>query len=382
MTGWKLFKARFIDDFLYQRKVLGSVVDWVVFWYIILPTFVIGTVIYVDIWMNIESYWFDFIPFSVIVNLLLLLSLLGKFRTFMLEADILFILDRPKLYNALRSWAFSYSLFQLFISTTIVFVLALPFLVQGYGLGWMENIFLLIFLYGFRLTVYTLKKIIRNPVLRWITLIAMYFITINLVTLLKFEILASIGVFLIISNCIWYLLKVVPIKHAYFQEVANESKERMRYLKLIFGMAREVEKPPISLGKRPLLNRKSRRFFSNITPEKGLLELLLKGFIRNSIYLTSYLQVISISFFAIIVLPLWGKWFVFLLAILFFHYNLWLRGLFERILDQEFFSVVPVDEQIREQVWVQFKRWLMIPAISFLGLATILLSILTKVGGF
>lgn len=381
MTGWKLFKARLMDDFLYQRKVLGSVIDWIVFFYIILPTFIIGTIIYIDIWINIESYWFDFIPFSVIVNILLLLSLLGKFRTFMLEADILFLLDRSKLYNALRSWAFSYSLFQLFISTTIVFVVVLPFLVQSYGLGWMENIFLLIFLIGFRLTAYIWKLFIRHPVLRWFTLLAMYFITTHLATIIKFEYLASIGVFLIISNCTWYLSKVVPTKHAYFQEVANESKERMRYLKLIFGVAREVEKPPISLGKRPLLNRKSRRFFSNITPEKGLLELLLKGFIRNSIYITSYLQVISITFFVIIVLPLWGKWFVFLLAILFFQYNSWLRGLFERMLDQDFFSVVPIDKRLREQAWIRFKRWLMVPAICFLGIATIVLSVLAILGG-
>ena len=381
MTGWKLFKARLIDDFLYQRKVFGSVIDWIVLFYIILPTFVIGTIIYIDIWINIESYWFDFIPFSVIVNILLLLSLLGKFRTFMLEADILFLLDRSNLYKSLREWAFTYSLLKLSISTTLIFVFVLPFLVQVYGLGWMANIFLLIFLIGFRLTAYTLKKYIRHPVLRWITLIAMFFITANLAPIFRFDILSSIGIILISSNCIWYLLKVVPTKHAYFQEVANESKERMRYLKMIFGVAREVERPPISLGKRPLLNRRSRRLFSNITPEKGLLELLLKGFIRNSIYITSYLQIISITFFAIIVLPLWGKWFVFLLVVLFFQYNLWLRGLFERMLDQDFFSVVPTDKWLREQVWIRFKRWLMVPAISFLGIATIVLSVLAILGG-
>src|SRR5699024_3674163 len=150
---------------------------------------------------------------------------------------------------------------------------------------------------------------------------------------------------------------------------------------MVLGMATSVEKTPIRFGKRPIFLRRSRRFFQNSTPENGLLELLLKGFIRNSVYRGGYLRLIRITLFAIIMLPLWGKWLVFFISVLFFQYNSWLRGLFERLMDQQFFSVVPVNKELRERVWIRFKKCLMIPAISILGFVTVMISVVIWIGG-
>ncbi|WP_405098924.1 ABC transporter permease [Oceanobacillus sp. FSL H7-0719] len=381
MTGWALFRTRLFDDFKFQRKIISTVVDWVVLLYIILSPLIFAVIIYIDVWRDITSYWFPFIPFSAVVNLLLLFSLHGRFRTFIQEADILFLLERSKLYKSLRSWSFVYSLFHLIAGTVLLIIIALPFLVQGYGLELQEILFLLLFLIGYRLTIYTIKKMIYHPVLRWIIFIFVYIFSANLAGSVSYMYLALAGVILVIFWSSWYVMKAIPAKRFYFQEVSDENKERLRYAKFILGLSSEVDKPSIRIGKRPLFNRKSRRFFRKRTPENGLFELLLKGFIRNSMFLTSYLQVIWLTFFAIMVLPIWAKWLVLIIAVLFLQYNSWLRGLFEKMLNQHFFIAVPINENVREKVWLRFKRLLFIPAVSLLGIATIVFSVLAIWGG-
>ncbi|MBN6206553.1 ABC transporter permease [Ralstonia pickettii] len=381
MTGWTLFKSRLLADFKYQRKMISSVVDWVVLVYIILSPFIFAVVIYIDIWRDITSYWFTFIPFSVVINLLLLFSMQGRFRSFMEEADILFLLDRPRIYKSLRSWSFVYSLLRLLASTILLMVIVLPYLVQGYGLGFGQILLLFVFLIGYRLTVFTVKKTIRHPVLCWVFIIFVYILSANTAAAISYDYLAFTGLILILLWSSWYIVKTIPTKHFYFQEVSDENKERVRYAKFILSLSMEMEKKPIRKGKRPILIRKSRRIFRNRTPENGLFELLLKGFIRNFTFLTSYLQIIWLAFIAIIILPIWAKWLIFIITVLFLQYNSWLRGLYEKLLDEHFFYAVPFDEKIREKVWPRFKRFLMIPAISLLGIAIITMSTLAIIGG-
>lgn len=382
MTGWTLFKLRLLADFKYQWKIINAAVDWVALIYIILSPFIFAVVIYIDMWRDITSYWFTFLPFSSVVYLLFIFSLLGRFRFFMQEADIVFLMDCPKLYKGLRSWSFAYSLLRLLFSTILFMVIVLPFLVQGYGLELAELLFLFIFLIGYRLTIFTVKKMIHHPVLQWIFIIFVSILSANAAAATSYVYLAFAGLILVLFWSSWHITKTIPAKRFFFREVSDENKEHVRYAKFILGLSTEVEKKPIRIRKRPLIFRKSGKIFRKRSPENGLFELLLKGFIRNSTFLSSYLQVIFLTFFAIIFLPIWMKWLIFILAVLFFQYNAWLRGLYENLLDQQFFNVIPFDEKICEKVWPRFKRWLVFPAISLLGIAAVAMSILTIIGGF
>ncbi len=382
MTGWTLFKSRLLADFKYQWKIINAVVDWVALIYIILSPVIFAVVIYIDMWRDITSYWFTFLPFSSVVYLLFIFSLLGRFRFFMQEADIVFLMDCPKLYKGLRSWSFAYSLLRLLFSTILFMVIVLPFLVQGHGLELAELLFLFIFLIGYRLTIFTVKKMIYHPVLQWIFIIFVSILSANAAAATSYVYLAFAGLILVLFWSSWHITKTIPAKRFFFREVSDENKEHVRYAKFILGLSMEVEKKPIRIRKRPLIFRKSGKIFRKRSPENGLFELLLKGFIRNSTFLSSYLQVIFLTFFAIIFLPIWMKWLIFILAVLFFQYNAWLRGLYENLLDQQFFNVIPFDEKICEKVWPRFKRWLVFPAISLLGIAAVAMSILTIIGGF
>ncbi|GGL55108.1 hypothetical protein GCM10007968_18970 [Sporolactobacillus putidus] len=102
-----------------------------------------------------------------------------------------------------------------------------------------------------------------------------------------------------------------------------------------------------------------------------MLELLLKTFLRNKSYVFSYYQIIVVTCLAITVLPLWLKWIV---AIIFnFFVNAWLKILFKKMLANDFFTVVPLNDQIKDSVWVRFSKWVSLPPVLvILGLTAIL----------
>lgn len=378
MTGRKLFKLRLIDDIKYQRKILGMFIDWIIWFYAFIPFLIFGVLFYIDIWKDTASYWPEILPGTVIIWLMLLLLTIVQFRMFMKEADQLFLLDRPKLYRGLRATAFSYSVLQKIGLTMLLLAIALPWLTQVIGLGVRQIFFLFVFLLAYQLLISTVKKIIRHPVMRWILIAVLFIFISNLVTYLSLDILFIASAASVIFLTAWNYYVMVPAKRYFFEEVNDEVKKRMRYAKLILGRAKEVEQSPIRFGKRPLLFRNSRRIFKETNPENGLLEILLKGFLRHTVYLKSYFQIIGVTLFAITLLPIiWLKWVIFITFSLFLTYNSWLRGLYEKMLDEHFFSVVPIEKTVRDAVWWRFRRIFIIPAVILVGLIAVLMTFVT-----
>lgn len=260
----------------------------------------------------------------------------------------------------------------------VLLVITLPWLIQLIGLGVRQIFFLFVFLLAYQLLISTVKKIIRHPVKRWILLAVLFIFISNLVMYLSLDILFIASAAGVIFLTVWNYYVMVPAKRYFFEEVNDEVKVRMRYAKLMLGMAKEVEKPPIRFGKRPLLFRNSRRIFKETNPENGLLEMLLKGFLRHTVYLKSYFQIIGVTLFAITLLPIiWLKWLIFITFSLFLTYNSWLRGLYEKMLDEHFFSVVPIKKAVRDAVWLRFRRIFIIPAVILVGLAAVLMTFVT-----
>lgn len=376
MTGWKVFKFRFMDDINYQRKVLGTVIDWTVWVYVFLPFAVMAMLLYIDVWQHTSTYWLEPLPPRLMISFILLVSFGGRFRSYMQEADQLFLLDRNNLYRGLRMFAFGYSMLQLSLTTVVILLVFLPWLIQLAGLSPNQLVYLSIFLLAFRVLISTIRKVLSGPVKRLLVVSVLYGVTATLLFYLSLDIRLLIGAVGLILLCVGYMKRVVQSKHYFYEEVNAENKERSRYAKFILGAASNVEKAPIRFGKRPLFLRKSRRLFQTVSPENGLLELLVKGFLRHSVYFNSYLRIVVVTMSAIVIIPVSMKWLMFLLFVLFLNYNSWLKGLYEKMLDQQFFSIIPVTESVREHVWLRFKRLLMIPAVSVAGVATIVFTIL------
>jgi ABC-2 type transport system permease protein len=377
MTGSELFKLRFLKDIRYQRKVLGTVIDWVIAFYTFIPLGIFGILFYVDMWRNPSTYWMALPGPTVILFVLLFLSMNGKFRTFMHEADQLFLLDQRRLYKRFRLVTYVYASLKMVVSTGIMILIFLPMLTQLAGLGGRELFFLAVYFLAIQLTAATIKRVIPGKIKRPILLIVLLGVAGFLLVYLSWMKLFLSGILLILILAIWHFRNVIPATRYFFHEVNMENQERVRYIKYILGLAREVEKPPIRFGKRPLFFRRSWQLFKKRTPENGLFELLIKGLLRQSVYRRSYLQLIGLTSLAILLSPLWLKWVVFSVFFLFLNYNAWLKGLYERMLDASFFTVVPVDQTVKDVVWIRFKRLLMIPALTFTGFLTVLLTFIT-----
>lgn len=85
---------------------------------------------------------------------------------------------------------------------------------------------------------------------------------------------------------------------------------------------------------QPLLFRHSTSIFRTKSKDTGLLELLIKSFLRHKVYVSSYGQMVGISLFAISLVPLWIKWLILIAFILFIHS--WLKSVLQRMLDHTF----------------------------------------------
>src|SRR5699024_1944930 len=115
-----------------------------------------------DMWYNIDLYWSIKIPINVVLLTALLFLLRGNFRTFAMEADLLFITRRKRLFQSLKQWALFYSLGQVIIGIGLLIGLLLPILVEIYGFMWMDIVYLLFFLIGYQLFQQTIKKFVFN----------------------------------------------------------------------------------------------------------------------------------------------------------------------------------------------------------------------------
>src|SRR5699024_10691267 len=146
-----------------------TVIDWVIFLNLSIPAIGIGIIVYIDLWNDFASYWFSDLPFSLFIGLLFFISSFGSNRMFMQDADILFLLDRKKLYRGFRKWGFFSSFFHLYLYSVVLIGVFLPFFVQGYGFGIIEIILMYFILTAYFLTGATLHKLVRHIVSRILT---------------------------------------------------------------------------------------------------------------------------------------------------------------------------------------------------------------------
>ncbi|MCP3738489.1 hypothetical protein [Rossellomorea sp. BNER] len=54
-------------------------------------------------------------------------------------------------------------------------------------------------------------------------------------------------------------------------------------------------------------------------------------------------------------------------------------SLYTKMIDNPFFSIVPVKKELSDSVWFRFKKVLTIPAVIFIGSVTVLTSIFSLI---
>ncbi|KON86686.1 hypothetical protein AF332_07685 [Sporosarcina globispora] len=316
MNSRSLFAERLINSWKYQFGIFRSIADWTILVYLIVPGTVIFGMIYRSWWLETPE-WIAGLPLVLLFFLLYILSWLGNFRTFVLEADKVFLVKNKSLFLGMRKWGIVYSLFLQTISTAAMIVLILPFLKNSYFLEWSQITTLLLFFISLKWAImtvsYYLKRIggkLKRYVIGFVLFVLFSWFSqlVYSVWVIGADFPVNMTSAVLLSGTLMRASQLLKKISDLDFEVLLEQEEKTKYIKWIFMMAPDLEKPAVSMRTKPLLFRNSRRIFKKRTPITGLIELFLKIFMRNPSYIFSYFQIISVSAAGIILIPpLWIK---------------------------------------------------------------------------
>lgn len=369
MSGNKLFLRRFIGECRYQWQVIHTVLDWSVMLYIAIPTVAIIPFLYADVWRNIRFYWDARIPFSIVLILLLVLSGSGNIRTYLFDADLLFLIQKRKVIDQLKRDGFLNSLLFLFLIECILMLAVLPILVGIYRFTVLQAFSMFWIISAFKLTTMTIKKSVDHAIIRWL----LRFISFSAAGILLIN--ASFLLWTVFGVIIWVLMLWLNVRqfskiNLWIKDLETEYDAHTRLIRLILRYTNEVPKQQTkNSGKPVLFFRKSGRIFKQRSEENGLLEFLLKSVFRNKTRLSLYYKLIGVTCLAVLFLPLGLKWAVYVLFIGFI--NKWLGTLFRDMTVDDFFVLVPYQSESAEQACLRFQKWLSIPPDILVGLITV-----------
>jgi ABC-2 type transport system permease protein len=268
MNGVSLFFTRQIREWKFQYGVIKSVADWTILLYIILPSLAIGIGIYRSWWIEVPS-WILSIPVEWLFLVGYVFAWFGNYRTFVEEADKVFLIKNKSLFLRMKVWSFVSTVFTQLVFIILQLCVLLPFFVTYYELNF-ETIFVYFFylihmkillMYGkgelrkikqkylrlfFLLLVFVLGSWISQLVIWMITDYALYFLFIVWIP-------GFIGLYLSIKK----LLRLSNFD----EELMIEREEKLRYVGLIHQFSYSVEKTTPVIRKNPILFRHSKRLF-------------------------------------------------------------------------------------------------------------------------
>lgn len=374
MTAKQLIKKRALQEFRFQWGVFRSVLDWTVILYMVVPVLVIIPFVYIEAWTQIDLYWSENLPSFLLIVALLLLVSSGNFRTFLLEADLLFLIQKRALLRRMKQHGFLLSFVQAFFSAMLLVVLALPVFVQAYDATFAEALSIFLALLSYNLLGMSIRRIAKRKWHKWFFILLSAVVYLLLIVNMPPYFLGSIAALLVIVIMGYHLTRTAKTTRATLKELEIEREEKNKYIKLILNFSAETEKPVVYRRSTPrFLFRNSGNIFKERNSSNGLLELILKASLRNKTYIISYYQVLIVAVVAISLLPYWLKWVVFLCFVFFL--NSWLKNLFHKLTDDDFFSVVPYDRSLKTTVWPRFRKWTMAPAVVLTSLQLLLLTL-------
>lgn len=338
MKSRELFYHRVIRNWMFQSKVFRSVADWTVVLYILIPAIIFCTAMYLSWWKEVPQ-WLDSIPFIILFFVLYLLSWTGNIRTFMVEADKVFLVKKPHLISGLKRRAYLYSFFHQFFVMCAGVSCLLPFLLHYYLLSWQEIIVLLVYFCSLQACLLFLKYQIRKVVsaFRKSVILLCLFLVFNWFSQWMYSIVNNGYYFPVCAISITILILSIILSLKAISKIGSldihiemEQERKSNITQYIFMASPQIEKPVVMRRKKPLLFRNSKRIFKKRTPINALIELFIKIVVRNSSYLYGYFMLINSTTWAIILVPpMWLKITIFI-AFCFMMYG-WLISLWDKV---------------------------------------------------
>lgn len=375
-----LFRTRLRKEIGYQWGVFKSVVDWTIFLYLFIPALAIGGYHYYIWWSEIPS-WVNGFPLSFLFILLFFFCWEGRIRTFLEEADQLFLLQKRYLVVALKKSTRNLYVLGYSVGVLILIGILAPFLFKHYNLSWLDILSVTFYFISLKALVLGWKQSLDDIVSPWkkgffivLLFIALGAFTSSFVTWA----LEQFALLLLMMGLIqWFLFWMNSSKRidkltTFSKDVDLEKMLKLKYVRSIFVFSEYVEKTPNQKKRSPFFYRNSKRIYKKRNRQRSLQELFIKAFFRNKTYLFQCLQISSITTVALIVIPpIWIKSIIFLGYIILL--RMWIKIVYKRAMSNHFIVNVRKDDIIRTQAEHYIVNLLSLPVISIVGLILILI---------
>lgn len=321
--------------------------------YILIPSAAIILINYFSWWSEIPQ-WVETVSPSVVFVICFLFIWSGYFRTYVREADQIYLIKNRKLYLNLKRKGILYSYLTQIVHTVFLGVLIGPFWFNFYQFDIGQFILLTVFFLSSKWLIMSVKGKLNIHLGGWKSLLKSIpiFAVIAMVWMLYYNafqvnqmhIMLGIIIFNILSS-VFLIKKRANSIETFSQDLAIEEFEINKYVDLIFRISIDIEKQikPLSQRKSPILYSNSNRLFKKRSPRNGYLELFIKIITRQTEYVFRYIQIIGITSLAIALIPLYiYKIMIFLFSLLFI--QTWLRSVWTEVIGSHPFTKKYVKE--------------------------------------
>lgn len=369
-SGRRLFRKRLFSHWREQWKILATVVDWTVWLYLLIPGLLLGGRLYFEFWTDALPAWSTALPFVFIPILLVLLINKGGLLLLVQEGDMLFLRQRPKWIGAVMLRGLLYSLAVTALKLCAGFALLLPFMVRRYGMSGEAVLALLALtlVCGWCVTLAVhLVKVQQQGWRRWLWRILAMAVPCGLYvrfTMFWSEtpalLLATGGLFA--AAAVYLLRKRLRLQGTFINDVREDNKHRMRLAALI--LSRVLDKPRPTRHK-PWIFRKSQPLLKSKQPESRFAATAIKAMVRNPAHLKLYLSFAGVSAVAILIVPSFLKWLLFVVFICLMAY--WLFSFWTLFAGDDYIGILPFTKAQKAAAGSRAVPALLIPFAVFLS---------------
>lgn len=340
-----LFWRRVTAHWRYQRDILGTVFDWVVSLYILVPGLLLGGGLYRELWNSPLPGWTQLLPLQAVVGILLFVFS-GRVLLFLEEADVLFLRRQREWVKGLMIRGMIYSHAVSAIKGLLAAFLALPILVRQYDITGIALVALLMTTAICAWCANLMTAMIRSRDKGWLKHLKAYtmrWVSFGLLTLLVTYGLhnAALWTAALILLIVLLLLsrKRLAMQGTFIADVREDAKTRIQLTEKLLVQA--VGKPP-SVRSKTWFMRKSGHLFKG-TAEKRLTDAGLKAILRNPENLALYIQITLVGIPAVWLPPLIIKLIVYIALVFMLSY--WLSTRWTLFAKAEFMHVLPFTNQ-------------------------------------
>jgi ABC-2 type transport system permease protein len=368
-TPGQLFRIRLRQETSRKLKAWGSVMDWTVWLYLLIPGIVISGGLYRELWLDMPEWAFG-VPWIVLYPILMfvLLLLAGEVAVPVEAADKLLLLQRPQWLQALKVRAMMYAAVKNAMILVVPFGVLLPFLLRVEALTWLQ----IGMSYSYTVVVCLIvafgglgRQGKRSGWRKWL-------LEGSLLLLFGFAYVApmiggaALPALLLWSTLIGILvmiaIMIMAIRTPLRFEAAVKEAETARHRSTEMLMSQVMESQPLIRWKRPYIFRRSQRIFRKRDDAGTLLaELRLKAFLRAMTHLRVWASFTSIASYAVGMVPV-PVAFVLLVSLPMVG-NSWLQLQWRQWFTEEFIAQFRwTDADVKRAMWLS-RFWLLLPPI-------------------